>query len=458
MKMTVTQSKSFAGPWVALFNTAYLIFGVLYFPFFLKRLKQAEDGRRLFRERLGRVKKRLSGKNTVWIHAVSVGEVMAVKKLTEDFLKRFPEKTVFLTTVTPTGQKIAKGLENERVQAAYFPFDFTFACRSFMKEVRPDCILTVETEIWPNFLSEAARAGVPVGVLNARLSDKSASRYGAFRFLFRRLFEKLSFVLAQTEKDASRFEKMGVPKERVHVLGNIKYDNAVFQEFSAEQISGLKRKWGFAAGDLIWIAGSTHPGEEETVLKVFKNLRRDFKNLKLILAPRHPERAGAIKSLVEKQGLACRFSTEITDPGPKSETVMILNEMGVLKHLYPMAEAVFMGGSFVRHGGQNPIEPSGFKKAVFHGPHVFNFEFVYETLDRNKGAVRVESAEALELSLQGSLRDVIGRQEAGEKAFATVSALQGATARHLNWLESFWNERIQHVEHENLFPPAGGRV
>jgi len=251
----------------ASYNLAYSLFGIFYLPLFLRRLKQAENPKKLLSERLGFWPNSTASSNRraqklIWIHAVSVGEVMAVKSFLEGFLNRFPGYQILLTTVTPTGQSVAKTFTtNPRVNLAYFPFDFTFSCRSFFRKWKPECVCLVETEIWPNFLVEAEKAQVPVGIINARLSEKSAGRYGKARTIFRPLFEQLSFVLAQTREDAARFIHLGVSQDRVETLGNIKFDNVQCAPEKFGDDFALRTKWGFNSEDKIWILGSTHPGE-----------------------------------------------------------------------------------------------------------------------------------------------------------------------------------------------------
>lgn len=250
----------------AFFNTAYFLFALGYSPVFIRKMKQAADASELVNQRLGKfsedLKSKIQNKKVLWLHAVSVGEVMAVRRFLLDLLETRSEHIV-LTTVTPTGQRMAKELESSRVTVLYFPFDFSFSCRRFFEALKPQALLLAETEVWPNLLIQAKKFHIPVGILNARLSEKSERRYRRFGFLFQELFRSLDFVLAQTEEDAARFSLLGVPAGRLAVLGNMKFDNVSFAARDPQSSELLKQEWGFDGQDSLWVAGSTHPREEE---------------------------------------------------------------------------------------------------------------------------------------------------------------------------------------------------
>lgn len=448
----------------ALFNTGYFVFTMLYLPVFLKKIQQAESPSELVRQRLGNIpenlQKKLAGKKVIWVHSVSVGETMAVRTLVQELLKQYPEHSLVITTVTPTGQKIAKQMENDRISVIYFPFDFSFVCARFFRALNPEALLLAETEIWPNLLTEAGKAGVPVGILNARLSEKSASRYGRFGFLFRPLFETLNFVLAQDETDAGRFRALGVPQERLLTAGNLKFDNVSLTLPDAQRTAALKQEWGFHASDRIWICGSTHPKEETVLFEAFQKLKKDFPDLKMLLAPRHIERSETIASELRGMGLRAQRAT-LKNPEEPFD-VLILDQLGTLKILYQIADAVYVGGSLVKRGGQNPIEPASYQKPVVHGPYVFNFDKIYRDLDQKNGALPVRG----ETELITTIRDLLTKpgesQSRGRAAFEVIRSLQGATKRHLDGLSSFLTlrsqERIQDVQNydKKLFPPSGG--
>ncbi|MFA6599724.1 MAG: 3-deoxy-D-manno-octulosonic acid transferase [Candidatus Omnitrophota bacterium] len=446
------------------FNAVFFLFSLAYLPVFRVKIRQAEDPARLMRERFGKLPEnwpaRLHGKKTVWIHAVSVGEVMAVRKFVEEFLARFPSHSIVLTTVTGTGQKVAQTLAGDRVLVGYYPFDFSFAVRRFFATIRPQAILLVETEIWPNLVLEGVRRGTPIGIVNARLSPRAFRRYRLLRFLLGPVFKALAFVLAQTEEDAGRFDGMGAARGNIRVLGNMKFDNASFEGVSDGERRALRGQYGFGPQDKIWISGSTHPGEEEKLARVFLALRRRGLALKWVLAPRHVERTPQVRGLLTQAGLSVRLASE-TD-GRAEFDVLILDAMGLLNKMYAVAAAAFLGGSWVRHGGQNPIEPASVGCPVLYGPHVFNFEKIYQTLSESRGGRLVAGEPELEEALQELLGDPASASAMGANACRAVVNLRGATPRHLDWLGTFMNQPSEEMKNhgvcdQKLFPAASGR-
>lgn len=424
------------------FNAAYFAFSLSYFPVFQKKIKQAENDRELIRQRLGKLpdlSAKIAGRKVIWVHAVSVGEVMAIRKFLADFQSQRSDLYFILTTVTPTGQRIAKEMESKSLSALYFPFDFSFTCKRFFQTLQPALLLLVETEIWPNLLMQAGHFQVPVMILNGRLSAKSKKRYRQFRFLLDPVLRNLDFILAQDSTDAQRFLELGIPSNRVAAAGNMKFDNVFLQEPDPAEIIKLKNQWGFKAGELILIAGSTHPQEEEKVLAAFVILKQKFPSLKLLLAPRHIERSQEIVKLISSMGLHPCLATARSEQTVLD--VLILNQLGVLKTLYQIADAVYMGGSLIPRGGQNPIEPASFKKPVIHGPHVFNFEKIYNDLDQKGGGLLVRNEEELARTAAILLSDDVRRLRGGQNAFALLRDYQGATERHLQQVLSFLTAR-----------------
>ncbi len=311
--------------------------------------------------------------------------------------------------------------------------------KRFLDLFKPVCLLLVETEIWPNLLTEAKQRDIPVGVVNARLSERSFKRYGILPWLFKPLWRKLDFVLAQSEEDADRFRKLGVAAESVRDMGNMKFDQAEWSDTGAVDAAGLRQAWGYAPEDLVWIAGSTHPGEEEMLMDVFKKLRERFPRLKLILAPRHIERSEGLLKQLEKYDLSMVLSTHRKEGS--GFAVQILDQLGVLKNLYRIADLVFMGGSLITHGGQNPIEPASFSKAIIHGPHVFNFHKIYHQLDHDGGALRISAPDELSSAAAELLANESRRHEMGQKAFQIINRLRGASKRQAGWILTFLSSR-----------------
>ncbi len=449
---------------IFLYNLAFAVFAVFYFPVFLVKLRQAEDPAALWRERRGIFPvswaEKFRGKKVVWLHAVSVGEVMAVEKFLQEWQEASQEYDFVLTTVTPTGQRIARKLASEKVHVCYFPFDLTVVVRRFLEVFNPVCLLLVETEIWPNLLMEAGRRGIPVGIINARLSERSLKRYRTFSWVFKPLWERVNFVLAQTFEDAERFCRLGVLNEAVREMGNMKFDQVGWVDPGAVDVAGLRKVWGCEPQDHVWIAGSTHPGEEIILTEVFAALRSRFPALKMILAPRHIERAAALL----KQSNRFSFKTVLSTQRKEGDVfdILVLNQLGILRNLYQIADLVFMGGSLIPHGGQNPIEPARFEKAILHGPHVFNFQKIYRELDRDGGALEVSAQDELSSAAAEILTNENRRHEMGRKAFQIINRLRGASKRQAGWILTFLKgrpsrERIRlNGQSQELLSAVGG--
>lgn len=415
-------ARKFYGPILALF-------GIYYLPHLLVRLKQAGDRKKMLAEKWGRPPDFFRGKRVLWVHAVSVGEVMAAREFLRLVQIVHPNLTIALSTTTPTGQAVAKKMENEQIHVFYFPLDFSWVIRRALDRIQPGCIVIMETEIWPNLIETASLRGIPIGIINGRISKRTLKRYLFLKDWFSVLLRKMSFCLVCTEEDCERFVAIGAEEGRVHVTGNMKFD--IEARRNPIESENLRARWGLEGG-LVWVGGSTHEKEEEILIRLFKKLRADFPSLKLILAPRHPERAGGVMDLVEKAGLAGVFASKPTEKKPD---VLVLDMMGELSRYYGAADVVFVGGSLIPHGGQNPIEPAQERRAILHGPHVFNFQELYGRLDDLGGAVRVADEGDLLRQMNSLLGDRGRRQTIGSRAFEVVDGLKGATQRNLMFLE-----------------------
>ncbi len=427
-----------------LFDIVFSIFALISIPKFLVRLNQSDRPRELMRERFGflppDIQERCRLKKPLWLHAVSVGEVMAARSWINRFLGAYPEASLVLSVTTPTGYSVAQKLVQERLSVVYAPFDLSFVVRRVFSQARPFMIVLMETEIWPNLIREARAQKIPIGIINGRISPRAFRRYCLVKFLMKPLLMCLSFCLVQSERDAEHFRQLGMSAEKTVVTGNMKFDSA---KVTAEAVSSshpaLKRLRG--SERLVLVGGSTHWDEEEILLRVFKRLRPNYPHLKMILAPRHPERLEKVRKAIEEAGLA--FQLFSVGDGGRDFDVLLVDQMGVLAAIYSVSDVVFMGGSLICHGGQNPIEPAFLKKALVHGPHTFNFHEVYEKLDREGAAVQVKGEDQLCLQLGTILGNGGVRQEMGVKAHQVVESLQGATERNMNYL-SGWLENPGH--------------
>jgi 3-deoxy-D-manno-octulosonic-acid transferase len=415
---------------------------VLAAPWWLARLLAQGKYRAGLGERLGRVPARLgSAQGCIWVHAVSVGEVLAVSGLVAGLRARFPERRVLVSTTTDTGQKLARerfGAEN----VFYYPADFAFAIRPYLRALRPSLVVLAESEFWPNFLRLARRAGARIAVVNARVSDRSLPRYLRLRTLWRRVLGDLDLFLAQSQEDARRLVAIGAPEPRVSGGGNLKFD--VQPPESLPAIETLRRI--LEPTTAVVVSGSTAEGEEPVVLRAFTTVLEKHPRAVLILAPRRPERFEAIAELIAASGLKFWRRSQLAGGESLSGGVVLLDTIGELAALYSLATVAFVGGSLVPRGGHNILEPAQFGVATLVGPHTENFRDIINIFER-AGAVRVVRTEGFTDELLRLLDDPAARAELGRRAAAVVGEQRGATERTLNELEKLLTVPARMHEH-----------
>ena len=413
----------------ALYSVMLTLALVAYSPvFLLRRLGRAGYGR-AFRQRLGRLDPGLPAEPRCWVHAVSVGEAATAVPLVEGIRRRWPELSVVVTTVTPTGARIVAEQLGHAATHRYFPLDLPGPVRRAVAAVRPRFFVGMETELWPNFLRALAAHGIPSMIANGRISDRSYRRYRWIRPLMAPILARVSLFAMQSEEDARRIIALGAPAERVVVTGNLKADLVPEPE---------GKPWpellGLGTADMLWIAGSTHRGEETLILDVFLRLMPRFPALALVIAPRHPERAEEVERLVVERGLRVLRRTALPDPSARG-AVVVLDTVGELADLYRLATVVFVGGSLVATGGHNMLEPALRRKPVLYGPHTSNFRDSAELLEAAGGALVVKDALELAREMERLLDSPEARQRMGEAGFAAVVAKQGAVSQTLALLD-----------------------
>jgi 3-deoxy-D-manno-octulosonic-acid transferase len=385
-------------------------------------------------QRRGRFEPGLPAAPRCWIHAVSVGEAAAAVPLVHAMAARWPQLSIVMTTVTPTGARIVTDRVGRLVTHRYFPVDLPGPVGRALDAVRPSFFIGLETELWPNFLRALARRRIPAMVANGRISDRSFRRYRLVRRFVRTMLGHIAVFGMQSEEDARRIVALGAPPDRVVVTGNLKADPPA-------EPSGRDPIWEAALatgpGGLLWIAGSTHRGEESAILDAHARLTRRFPGLRLLLAPRHPERASEVEDLVRGHGLRAVRRTALTGR-QEGEPVIILDTVGELADLYALADLVFVGGSLVSTGGHNMLEPAQRRRPVLFGPHTGNFRESAELLCAAGAAVVVKDALDLAREAERLLDEPALRLAMGEAGFAAVTTRQGAVdatmaliARHL---------------------------
>lgn len=402
--------------------SAVLGMGLLaYLPAFLARRRRAGYGHHVG-QRFGRLGAGLPPEPRCWIHAVSVGESAAAVPLAEGIRRRWPELGILVTTITPTGARIVAERLAGTAAHRYFPIDLPGPVARALDAARPRFFIAIETELWPNFLRALGRRGVPAMIANGRISDRSFRRYHWVRGLMRRVLADVAVFAMQSEEDARRIVALGAPRERVVVTGNLKSD---LVPAAAGGDTAWRARLGLGAEARLWIAGSTHRGEETLVLDAFARARARCPELALLVAPRHPERALEILALTRERGfLAVRRSALPGAAAPGA--VVVLDTVGELAALYEAAEIVFVGGSLVPIGGHNVLEPAMRGKPVLMGPHTSNFREGAELLQRSGGGLVVKDGLELEGEVIRLLEDRDLAARVGEAARLAFAGRQGA--------------------------------
>jgi len=368
---------------------------------------------------------------SIWVHAVSVGEVQAAAPLVRALLARHPGLPLVLTTVTPTGAARAQALFDDKVVHRYVPYDLPGAVRRFFDRARPQLAVILETELWPNLYAECGERGVPLVLASARVSPRSVGRYRRLVPLFRATLAHGIVIGAQSEADAERFRSIGANPDRTHVTGNIKFD---FELRGAVQGQGEQWRQANAAGRPVWVAGSTHEGEEEVIIEAHQRLRERFQDALLVLVPRHPNRFDSVRALLERRGVEHVLRSAGTSAGPAT-SVVLGDTMGELMMFYAAADVAFVAGSLAPIGGHNLLEPASLGVPILVGPHNFNAEDIHQMM-RAAGAVRgVQDAHSLADALQELFADPALRQRMGESGRAVLDANRGALARLLALVE-----------------------
>ncbi|WP_248917677.1 lipid IV(A) 3-deoxy-D-manno-octulosonic acid transferase [Pseudomonas entomophila] len=368
----------------------------------------------------------------IWVHAVSVGESIAAAPMVRALLAQYPDLPITLTCMTPTGsERIHAMFANEpRVQHCYLPYDLPWAAGRFLDHVRPKLGVIMETELWPNHIHQCAKRGIPVALANARLSERSARGYARFAGLTRPMLEQMSLIAVQTATEAERFRRLGARSECVQVTGSIKFDLKVDEQL-LPRARELRGQWG-ATQRPVWIAASTHDGEDALILDAHRQLLQVHSDALLILVPRHPERFNAVHALCAEQFATVRRS--LGEPVAAQTQVLLGDTMGELLFLYALADIAFVGGSLVPTGGHNPLEPAALALPVLMGPHVFNFLEISAML-REAGALQqVDDADGLAERVRQLVELPQDALRMGEAGRAVMQANQGALQRLLDGL------------------------
>ncbi|WP_210556723.1 MULTISPECIES: lipid IV(A) 3-deoxy-D-manno-octulosonic acid transferase [unclassified Pseudomonas] len=369
----------------------------------------------------------------IWVHAVSVGESIAAAPMIRALLQRYPQLPITVTCMTPTGSERIQALfANEpRIQHCYLPYDLPCAAARFLDHAKPKLAVIMETELWPNHIHQCAKRGIPVALANGRLSERSARGYGRFTKLTAPMLAEMSFFAVQTEAEAQRFRDLGARPQTVEVTGSIKFDLTIDPQL-LQRAHELRGQWQ-ALERPVWIAASTHEGEDEVVLDAHRRLLANYPNALLILVPRHPERFNSVFELCQREGFATVRRS--TGANVEADTSVLLGDtMGELLFLYALADSAFVGGSLVPNGGHNLLEPAALAKPVLSGPHLFNFLDIAAQLREAGALAEVDDAEGLAVEVQRLFELPRDAQRMAEAGLAVMRRNQGALQRLLDGL------------------------
>ena len=420
-----------------IYDLFFLAFSIIYIPYLILKGKAHRD----FLQRFGMLPEaiKLAGKTKpIWIHAVSVGEVLAVKDFIKKIQAKFPGLKIILSTTTKTGNDVAKKALGKDVLKCYFPLDFSFVVKSVINSINPSVFIMMETEIWPNLILELSKRKIPIILTNGRISDKSFRGYSKIKPFFSGILRKISLFCMRTDADAKRIIDLGAESEKVRITGNMKFD--VEEVKKSRDIIAAKFSLGIDDSSELIMAGSTHNNEEEMLLDVYKKLLGVKGNLRLLIAPRHIERSKLVKRIAEQKGFEATLLSELRKAEDKSSfknSVLILDTLGELGGLYDLATVVFLGGSLIRRGGHNIVEPALFGKAIVFGHHMFNFRDMAKSFLENNAATEVMDTDALFNTLKELILDKKRRDIVGNNARDLIDRSKGAIEKNANLLAQF---------------------
>ena len=403
---------------------------LLSLPWWMLQLLRLGKYRSGLSERLGFVPARLKDAKPgcIWVHAVSVGEVLAVGRLITELQQDQPDRQVFVSTTTATGQNLARQRFGEN-RVFFMPLDFGFAVRPYLKALKPHLLVLAETEFWPNLLHLAGKQGTTLAIVNARISDRSFPRYRRFGWFFRRVLANVDLFLAQTAEDAARLRAIGAATERVQVSGNLKFDIRPTERSSL--VTSLRA--AISKDSPVIVCGSTAEGEEGPLLATFKTVQQQFPAAIMVLAPRHPERFEKVAAMISSAGFAFLRRSSWSPPQPVSRGIFLLDSVGELAAMYELADIAFVGGSLVPTGGHNILEPAQNGAAIVVGPHTFNFREIVSIFEQGD-AIRIVTAATLSSQFLALLQRPEDRKELGRQAKNLFAQHAGATRRTLDAL------------------------
>ncbi len=423
-----------------LFDLTFILFSILYLPHFILKRKYNKD----FVQRLGIFGdgffEKIKNRKVIWIHAVSAGEVNAALSLWKALREEFPQHKIVFSTVTKTGNRLAVKFAQPGETVFYYPLDLSFIARSVIKRINPELLIILETELWPNFILQCKKQNIPTVLVNARISDASYGRYKFAKPLLGSVLRKIDLTLAQTDEDARRLISLGMLSDKVKVTGNMKFDNVDYGDIKNDYSDKIRLSLGLTEKDKLLVAGSTHRGEEEIILSAYKELLVEYPNLKLFIAPRHPERTPEIEKLIIQNNFTTLRVSYLERQSPVTShqsPVFILDTIGQLRDFYSASDIVFVGGSLVKRGGHNIIEPAIFSKPIISGRYFFNFADVFKLFLKDEAVLICRNKDDLKQRIRSFLSNQGAACDLGSRAQQVVVRNRGATSKNMELIKNF---------------------
>ncbi len=449
---------------IFIYNILLVAAAVLGLPLILTGIVISEKLRRTIPFRMGFIRLpaatgRPAGlktkKGPIWIHALSVGEVLSAVPLVKELKNKIENDDIFFSVSTRTGHEVACRRLAGVADAIFFhPYDLAFSVKHVVKKVSPRLVVMVETDIWPNFLYEMNRRQVPVVLINARLSKRSFSGYKRLTFFFSRVFSGFTKICVQSSQDAERFQRLGVPLDRITVTGNLKFDQTD-DPTPPDRLRQWRERLKIGSEKKVWLAGSTHDGEEAIVKEVFIRLQRSRIDMTLIAAPRDPRRAPAVARLFQQAGITTALVSELSSSGQGAAAdVIIVDTIGDLRSLYALADMAFVGGSLVNSGGHNPLEPAAFSMPVLFGRDMSDFAAIAQMLLESGGALQVRDAAELLGAVTMLMENCLKSEEMGRNAYRVFCENKGAVRRNLEIILNELSEGQGSVRHDGRQEPV----
>ncbi|MBU2540602.1 MAG: 3-deoxy-D-manno-octulosonic acid transferase [Candidatus Omnitrophica bacterium] len=416
-----------------------LIYDFLFIILFLSALPFLCLRRKLHRgywQRLGFIRESRRFENSIWIHAVSVGEIISAKELIKSLKQEFPQRSLLISTITPTGNKIARTIATSNDAVIYLPLDISFIIRRFIKIFDPSIFISLESEFWPNLYIQLSHANIPKVILNGRISASAFNKYHIFKLFIKPILRRVDFFTMQTKEYQDRLMQLGVGEEKIEISGNMKFDVQSLRGQSPD-IEKIRADLRLNPADVLFVCGCTHKDEEEIVLSVYKKLAKSFENLRLFIAPRHVERVKEIEKIVSNLDFRPVRISQLKDEKITATSVYLLDIIGRLKDYYAASSICFVGGSLVASGGHNILEPAAFSKPIIFGKYMYNFSDIRDLFLKAEAAIEVENESELYLALSQLLKNSHKAKNLGLNAKMIVDNNKGATARNVRIIKRF---------------------